>query len=463
MSDDNGNINAAVKAKQRKIALYVAGALLVSAGAGYGLYTFSQEPEETIEAAEKAPPLTGSVDANLQKKVQKTVIEKTEADNRRVLQMMREINAKLDKSEQDKRELLERVDQLEKDKADLQSNARSAGGSAASDEPPLSNTIDAPRDTQNGEQRPGEGYFPPSYPQGGKISIEDNRSMVLQRKTWDYPVSEAEKPPRYKFPYIPSGSFAKAVVIEGADTNAGTQGNKDTMPMMLRLTGVTNMPNDKTFDLQGCFVTLEAYGDVSSERAEVRSKKISCLIDGETIDQKFEGHVSFKGKNGIKGEVVMRNGDILGWAWGAGFLNGIGNGLTGISTPTVGAGASAQRALEDVLKGGVGGGTSNAAQTLSDYYIDRAEQYHEIIPIGAGNEVEIVFNEGFQLYTIDEDPDREDNDGKTYGERARNAVKDGIYSTHEEARNAADIAKHQVEEALNKASFKESAKQLPTN
>lgn len=32
----------------------------------------------------------------------------------------------------------------------------------------------------------------------------------------------------------------------------------------------------------------------------------------------------FRGKNGIKGEVVMRNGKILGWAWGAGFVDGIG-------------------------------------------------------------------------------------------------------------------------------------------
>ena len=33
-------------------------------------------------------------------------------------------------------------------------------------------------------------------------------------------------------------------------------------------------------------------------------------------------------KNGIKGEVVMRNGKILGWAWGAGFVDGIGQGMS---------------------------------------------------------------------------------------------------------------------------------------
>ncbi len=71
------------------------------------------------------------------------------------------------------------------------------------------------------------------------------------------------------------------------------------------------------------------HGDVSSERAIVRTRNISCLKDGKTIDMSVKGHVSFRGKNGIKGEVVMRNGKILGWAWGAGFVDGIGRGWSG--------------------------------------------------------------------------------------------------------------------------------------
>ena len=125
-------------------------------------------------------------------------------------------------------------------------------------------------------------------------------------------------------PYIPSGSFAKAMLIEGADANASVTGNESTVPMQLRITGRVEMPNSKTYDATGCFVGLEALGDVSSERAIVRTRNISCLKDGKTIDMPIKGHVSFRGKNGIKGEVVMRNGKILGWAWGAGFVDGIG-------------------------------------------------------------------------------------------------------------------------------------------
>lgn len=136
---------------------------------------------------------------------------------------------------------------------------------------------------------------------------------------------------------------------------------------------------------------------MSSERAIVRTRNISCLKDGKTIDMPIKGHVSFRGKNGIKGEVVMRNGKILGWVWGAGFVDGIGQGMERASQPAVGLGATAAYGAGDVLKMGIGGGASKAAQTLSDYYIKRAEQYHPVIPIGAGNEVTVVFRDGFQL------------------------------------------------------------------
>lgn len=56
----------------------------------------------------------------------------------------------------------------------------------------------------------------------------------------------------------------------------------------------------------------------------------------------------------------------------------------------------------DIAQSGMGGGASQAAKTLSDYYIKRAEQYHAVIPIGAGNEVTVVFQEGFQLETLEE-------------------------------------------------------------
>ncbi|MGK7384414.1 conjugal transfer protein TraB, partial [Salmonella enterica] len=78
------------------------------------------------------------------------------------------------------------------------------------------------------------------------------------------------KPPAPELPYIPSASFAPAMVIEGADANASVTGNSNPSPMQFRLTGAIRMPNDKTYDMTGCMVTGGVYGDISSERGLVR-------------------------------------------------------------------------------------------------------------------------------------------------------------------------------------------------
>jgi conjugal transfer pilus assembly protein TraB len=225
--------------------------------------------------------------------------------------------------------------------------------------------------------------------------VPDNH---LSTVTFNYPA-----PPKVnRYPYIPSGSFAQAVVIEGADTNASVTGQSNTAPMELRLTGDVTMPNNKTFNLTGCFITADAYGDVSSARAEVRTRGISCDFGkNDIIDQPIKGHVAFMGKNGIKGTVVMNNGKIVGWAFGSGFLDGIGSGISTAANPIVGIGGTATMGTSDILKSAAGGGASGAAKTLSQYFIKRAEQYHPIIPIGAGNKVTVVFQDGFQLIPKD--------------------------------------------------------------
>ncbi|MBO2026031.1 hypothetical protein J4733_27710 [Klebsiella pneumoniae] len=92
-------------------------------------------------------------------------------------------------------------------------------------------------------------------------------------------------------------------------------------------------------------------GDVSSERAIVRTRNISCIKGDKTIDQPINGHVSFMGKNGVKGEVVMRNGKILGWAWGPVLLTGLVRAWNGLHSRLL-AGATATVGAGDVLKMG---------------------------------------------------------------------------------------------------------------
>ena len=51
------------------------------------------------------------------------------------------------------------------------------------------------------------------------------------------------------------------------------------------------------------------------------------------------------------------------------------------SQPAVGLVPQPLTGLVMSLKMGISGGASKAAQTLSDYYIKRAEQYHPVMPL----------------------------------------------------------------------------------
>jgi conjugal transfer pilus assembly protein TraB len=408
------SINAVVKRKQFLWLGIVLASVGVVGGGGWYLADARYDGASAAQGEnEPAPDMTGVVDSTFDAKVQQHATTEMQATASDMKKHYEEMRRELDLLSKGQASYQRQIDKLTQDNAALTAQVSALGVNpvTASGEPAPQPPVPAPGpegepqpvafppQTQAGAVPPptafypGNGVTPPPQVQYQPIPVPNQ----LRRQSF---VREDKKGP--SLPYIPSGSFARSMLIEGADANASVTGNESTVPMQLRITGRVEMPNSKSYDLTGCFIGLEAWGDVSSERAIVRTRNISCLKNGVTIDQPIRGHVSFMGKNGIKGEVVMRNGKILGWAWGAGFVDGIGQGVQSASQPSVGLGATASLGAGDVMKMGIGGGASKAAQTLSDYYIKRAEQYHPVIPIGAGNEVTVVFQDGFQLKTIEE-------------------------------------------------------------
>ena len=408
------NFNTLIKRKQYLwlVLILVGGACAIAGGMYLSDLNLSSEEEAPVQG-EPAPDMTGVVDSQFNSKVEQhatTEMQATAADlNKRFGALQGEVDLLSKARSADQI----RIDKLSNENVAMQEQLKTLGVKPAVSGGEPAPSPPSPPPGPEGEPQPtnfpaqsGGAVPPPTafYPGNGTVQAPQVSYQAvpvpnqIQRKTFSYDRGKKTK----SLPYIPSGSFAKSKLIEGADANASVTGNESTVPMSLRIIGHVEMPNSKTYDLTGCFVGLEAWGDVSSERAIVRTRNISCIKGDKTIDQPINGHVSFMGKNGIKGEVVMRNGKILGWAWGAGFIDGIGQGIERASQPAVGLGATASVGAGDVLKMGIGGGSSKAAQTLGDYYIKRAEQYHAVIPIGAGNEVTIVFQDGFQLKTIEE-------------------------------------------------------------
>lgn len=405
------NINTATRRRQWVIA-GVAAAVMLAVGGGIWAYSHHQA-ELNRPAPKAAPNLTGSlVNTSFTEGVATSALQqqqnKTAGLERDLGMLTGTLKSQNEELQKKLNTMADAISQLQTQQAGRPANGPAATSPAAGTTP-----VNAPVFTgQSGPAQwsinnPGSG---PAAGQGGKFYPSQGQAFYpgagtvrpggLSRDTFTYAALTEKKT---KLPWIPSGSFSEAVMIEGADANASVTGQQNTSPVVITLLGDVSMPNGKTWNMDQCRVTGEMYGDISSERGEVRTKNISCILkNGKHIDMPFDGHVSFQGKVGIRGKPVMRNGAIVANAGAAGLLSGFGEGIQSAATPTVGLGGSASVGAGDIFKQGLGGGASKAADTLSQYWIKRAEQYHPVIDIGAGNAVTVVFQQGFRLETIED-------------------------------------------------------------
>jgi conjugal transfer pilus assembly protein TraB len=216
-----------------------------------------------------------------------------------------------------------------------------------------------------------------------------------------YPAGSAELKKTAKN-YVPAGSFVRAVLLSGADTNAGVHGQADTSPITMRILDQGTLPNGGKSSLKGCFLVAAAYGDASSERGQIRLQWLSCMRKGEQIlDIPVEGTINdLGGSDGIRGHVVMRNNKLIWNAGIAGMFSGIGSAMKqSLTTQTTSPlGVNAQTILpSNTWKYGAVGGLDNAFTKLADYYIKLADMYHPIVQVHAGSEVTVVFLKGFSL------------------------------------------------------------------
>ncbi|WP_334054744.1 TrbI/VirB10 family protein [Pasteurella multocida] len=408
------NINQQTKKNQNTLFLVILLCTVIAVIGVWGANKFLKEKNiknkpKFEEEIVLEPSLTGAVVNTFDGKVGSQVFTDVQVENKETRQLMQNITEKLDRLEKklvekdkENEELRKRLSEAEKVQEEL---TNQVGNLYPTDTPSeeFAPTPDINRNRINYSQ-PNENYIGNS----GVITLTDppKKDWGFERKTYT-PKKTTKKESENKRFYVPSGAFSNAIILEGADASAAvTAQETDSVPMQFKLTGKLHLPsNQKLNKLNGCFVTAGTYGDISSERAIVRLKRLSCIINGKHIDQEVQGHVAFYGKNGIKGIPVMRNGKILGLAFASGALGGLGSGISQVGSTTVGIGATHTIGASEVLRQSLGNGTQTAANKLADYYIQRAEQYHPVIPIGSANRVEVIFQEGFWAEFIENDND----------------------------------------------------------
>ncbi|HXF47081.1 MAG TPA: TraB/VirB10 family protein [Burkholderiaceae bacterium] len=200
--------------------------------------------------------------------------------------------------------------------------------------------------------------------------------------------------------YVPAGSFARAIMLNGLDAPTGGNAQQNPHPIVLRLADDAVMPNDHRGPTRACFVTGAGHGDISSERAYLRLDRLSCIDDkGETLDVKVQGYVAGEdGKTGVRGRLVTKSGQVLANALLTGLLSGIGKGIqqsaTQQTTTVMGAVTSQ---VSDPFRAGIGEGAGRALEELSRYYLRLADKIFPVIEVDAGREVDVVLTRGVSL------------------------------------------------------------------
>lgn len=238
-------------------------------------------------------------------------------------------------------------------------------------------------------------------PSEAQAFAQQPQAVKMQVTTVRHLSSESVQPQKTAETYVPRGSFVRAVLLGAADAAAGALSQTNPDLMLLKLTSEGILPNGGHSHLKGCFVTASVVGDVSSERGKIRLVGLSCLKpSGEIIDVDVQGMVfGDDGRNGVRGRVDRREGPLLWRAALAGAMGGLGDMARQMGTPLAGslttqiqypsAGRVAQQAG--------GNAAGNALDKLAVYNIKRAEQYHPVIRLHAGQKVDVVFENGFWI------------------------------------------------------------------
>ncbi|WP_374365198.1 TrbI/VirB10 family protein [Piscinibacter sp.] len=332
---------------------------------------------------------------------------------------------KADKEEQKKlnREVSERQQEVLRRLAEMESRLKggpqaasspSMGPAATPQTPPPETAL--PRATASLPPAPPppvaypRGAMPPGVPANASPSGIDVAATPpqpqLMRVTLSTPTKAGEGPDAGKKPrdtldsFLPI-SFTRGQLIGGLDAPTGGQSQSNPHPVLIRLSDNSLLPNRYRAEYRECFVIGAGYGDISSERAYIRTELLSCIrTNGDPLEVKIQGSIFGEdGKVGMRGRLVTKQGQMLANALLAGVVSGIGQGFSQANTTysTSALGSVATASGGDAYRAGIGSGVGKALDRLAQYYIKLAEQTFPIIEVDAGREIDVVLTKGVRI------------------------------------------------------------------
>ena len=202
--------------------------------------------------------------------------------------------------------------------------------------------------------------------------------------------------------YIPAGSMIPGIFLTGIDAPTGQRASSEPHPVLVRVKKSSILPNRYRQDFRECFILGSGYGELSSERAMIRSETLSCIdTDGNVLEKPVKMYaVGEDSKVGVRGTVVRKDGQLLAAALGAGFLEGVSSAFNAVPVPTIQTDSSSGSVpyqdvySTDTLQSGFSKGAGSALSRLSEYYMDLADEIFPVIEVGAGRQVTMVVTIG---------------------------------------------------------------------
>jgi len=212
--------------------------------------------------------------------------------------------------------------------------------------------------------------------------------------------------------YLPV-SFTKAVLLGGLDAPTGGQAQTNPQPVLLRLADHAFLPNRFRSAVKECLVIGAGYGDISAERAYIRTENLSCVRhDGRTFGSQ-DSRIDLRRRR--QGRRARPAGDEAGpdarqRAHRRRRIR-IGQAFQASATTTAISplGAVSTIANGKELEAGLSTGVGRAMDRLAQYYITLAEKTFPVIEVDAGRTVDVVLTQGVAIDVPDDATDPSTN------------------------------------------------------
>ncbi|KWA83880.1 hypothetical protein WL29_21170 [Burkholderia ubonensis] len=211
-----------------------------------------------------------------------------------------------------------------------------------------------------------------------------------------------EMVPNERKGFLPAGSFAASTLISGVEAFTGGTAQQQPQPLVIRLDANAVLPNAANYQIKGCHVLASVWGDMSAERVYGRLATLTCVDSANrlVLSEEVEGVlVDSDGKNGIRGQLLDRQGAKLARSLLAGFAQGVSSafGAAQSTTQTTALGMTTALIGSNAAKAGAYNGASTAAQQLADFYLKQAEATMPVIAVDAGRKVSVLFTKSKAL------------------------------------------------------------------